>query len=58
MPAPRAPVVLTVGASSGIGLATVIEVARKGFDSVGSVRWDRLLPTKMKDRLARVSLGL
>ncbi|HEY8762490.1 MAG TPA: SDR family oxidoreductase [Candidatus Dormibacteraeota bacterium] len=30
--------VLTTGANSGIGLATVIEVARKGFDSVGSVR--------------------
>ena len=32
--------VLTTGASSGIGLATVIEVARKGFRSVGSVRSD------------------
>ena len=30
--------VLTTGANSGIGLATVVEVARKGFDSVGSVR--------------------
>ena len=30
--------VLTTGANSGIGLATVIEVARKGFDSVGGVR--------------------
>ena len=32
--------VLTTGANSGIGLATVIEVARRGFHSVGSVRSD------------------
>jgi NAD(P)-dependent dehydrogenase (short-subunit alcohol dehydrogenase family) len=31
-------VVLTTGANSGLGLATVIEVARRGFRSVGSVR--------------------
>jgi NAD(P)-dependent dehydrogenase (short-subunit alcohol dehydrogenase family) len=31
-------VVLTTGANSGIGLATVIEVARQGFRSVGTVR--------------------
>lgn len=31
-------VVLTTGASSGIGLATAIEVARRGMRSVGSVR--------------------
>lgn len=30
--------VLTTGANSGIGLATVVELARLGFDSVGSVR--------------------
>jgi NAD(P)-dependent dehydrogenase (short-subunit alcohol dehydrogenase family) len=31
-------VVLTTGANSGIGLASVIEIARKGFRSVGTVR--------------------
>jgi NAD(P)-dependent dehydrogenase (short-subunit alcohol dehydrogenase family) len=31
-------VVLTTGANSGIGLATALEVARRGFVSVGSVR--------------------
>jgi NAD(P)-dependent dehydrogenase (short-subunit alcohol dehydrogenase family) len=30
--------VLTTGASSGIGLATVVELAARGFHSVGSVR--------------------
>ena len=32
--------VLTTGANSGIGLATAIEVARRGFRSIGSVRSD------------------
>jgi NAD(P)-dependent dehydrogenase (short-subunit alcohol dehydrogenase family) len=32
--------VLTTGASSGIGLATVVELARLGFRSIGSVRSD------------------
>src|SRR5690349_19201785 len=30
--------VLTTGANSGIGLATAIKVAEKGFRSIGSVR--------------------
>lgn len=30
--------VLTTGANSGIGLATALEVARRGFTSIGSVR--------------------
>lgn len=30
--------VLTTGANSGIGLATVLEVARRGFRSVATIR--------------------
>ena len=36
--------VLTTGANSGIGLATVLHLARLGFRSVGSVRSDAKLP--------------
>src|SRR5688500_7785837 len=32
--------VLTTGANSGLGLATTIELARRGFRSIGSVRSD------------------
>ncbi len=40
--------VLTTGASSGIGLATVVEVARQGFHSIGSVRSDAKADIVMK----------
>ena len=31
---------ITTGANSGIGLATVLEVARRGYRTVGTVRSD------------------
>lgn len=40
--------VLTTGASSGIGLATVVEVARQGFHSIGSVRSEAKADIVMK----------
>jgi NAD(P)-dependent dehydrogenase (short-subunit alcohol dehydrogenase family) len=41
-------VVLTTGANSGIGLATVLEVARRGFRSVGTVRSEAKAETVSK----------
>ncbi|MFN2591155.1 MAG: SDR family oxidoreductase [Actinomycetota bacterium] len=40
--------VLTTGANSGLGLATVIEVARAGFQSIGTVR-SRAKATAVRD---------
>ena len=40
--------VLTTGANSGIGLATVLELARRGFRSVGTVRSDAKAETVHK----------
>jgi len=40
--------VLTTGANSGIGLATVLEVARRGFRSVGTVRSEAKAETVSK----------
>jgi NAD(P)-dependent dehydrogenase (short-subunit alcohol dehydrogenase family) len=44
-------VVLTTGANSGLGLATVLELARRGFRSVGSVR------TRAKAAAVRAAAG-
>jgi NAD(P)-dependent dehydrogenase (short-subunit alcohol dehydrogenase family) len=41
-------VVLTTGANSGIGLATVIEIARRGYRSIGSVRSEAKAETVAK----------
>lgn len=38
LPAPDAPVVLTTGCNSGIGLEIALEVARRGWRSIGTVR--------------------
>ena len=40
--------VLTTGANSGIGLATVLELARRGFRSIGSVRSEEKAETVQK----------
>ena len=40
--------VVTTGANSGIGLATVLEVARRGFRSVGTVRSEEKAETVSK----------
>ena len=40
--------VLTTGANSGIGLATVLELARRGYRSIGSVRSDAKADTVHK----------
>jgi NAD(P)-dependent dehydrogenase (short-subunit alcohol dehydrogenase family) len=46
---PEAPgTILTTGANSGIGLATVLEVARRGFRSVGTVRSEAKAETVSK----------
>jgi NAD(P)-dependent dehydrogenase (short-subunit alcohol dehydrogenase family) len=46
--AERERVVLTTGANSGIGLATVLELARRGFRSIGSVRSEEKAETVQK----------
>lgn len=40
--------VLTTGANSGIGLATVLQLARRGFRSIGSVRSEEKAETVQK----------
>lgn len=51
--------VLTTGANSGIGLATALEVARKGYHSVGSVRSEaKAEQVRRAARKARVKVGI
>ena len=47
--------VLTTGANSGIGLATAIEVAKRGFHSIGSVRSEGKAD-EMRDAAARAGV--
>jgi len=49
--------VLTTGANSGIGLATVLELARRGFRSVGTVRSEEKAAT-VRDAAARAGLDV
>ena len=48
--------VLTTGANSGIGLASALELAR--LDAQLIALTDMVLPTALRDRLARLVLGL
>ncbi|HMC53125.1 MAG TPA: SDR family NAD(P)-dependent oxidoreductase [Acidimicrobiales bacterium] len=50
--APTGRAVFTTGANSGIGLATVIELARRGYRSIGSVR-----STEKADAVAKAAAG-
>ena len=45
---PSTKAVLTTGANSGIGLATVLEIARRGYRSIGSVRSEAKAETVAK----------
>lgn len=48
MPSNETRTVLTTGANSGIGLATVLELARRGYRSVGTVRSEAKAETVAK----------